>query len=137
MLTDNLFFQLHHAINRSDRAEEAAAAGQTTLINDCEVSAWRIQPDPDRQPDIGANAPAPASAADCFCSDSDFQKGTRVFSVIRDVVTAPTKNLGAACPVLTLKDQTCECAERKDCQLSEWSDWSTCSAECSGGVPML
>lgn len=54
---------------------------------------------------------------------------------LRQIITSPA-NGGKKCPDLfELKDcQMKECPDPMTCDLSQWTSWSACSAECGGGT---
>jgi hypothetical protein len=55
-------------------------------------------------------------------------------TVNRKVVVQPPDECGLRCPDLS---RTKKCNQRKcpvDCEMSEWSGWSKCTADCEGGV---
>jgi hypothetical protein len=55
-------------------------------------------------------------------------------TINRKVVVQPENECGIRCPDLS---RTKKCNQRKcpvDCEMSEWSGWSKCTAECEGGV---
>jgi len=54
--------------------------------------------------------------------------------IYRKVVVSPPDECGLRCPALS---RTKKCNQKKcpvDCEMSEWSGWSKCTAECEGGV---
>jgi len=54
--------------------------------------------------------------------------------IFRKIVVDPPDECGLRCPALT---RTKKCNQKKcavDCELSEWSGWSKCTADCEGGV---
>merc|ERR1719440_1116493 len=82
-------------------------AGRTELPEDCQVTDW----------DEG------------ICSATC---GGGMKTLTRKVSLAPKG--GAACPPLQLHLHCGETACPKDCEVSEWSGFSACSARCDGGV---
>jgi len=83
------------------------AAGRTELPEDCQVTDW----------DEG------------ICSTTC---GGGMKKLTRKVLLSPKG--GAACPPLTLMLKCGETACPKDCDVSQWSGWSACSAPCAGGI---
>jgi len=54
--------------------------------------------------------------------------------IYRKIVVDPPDECGLRCPALT---RTKKCNQKKcavDCEMSEWSGWSKCTADCEGGV---
>lgn len=82
--------------------------GHSVFIADCEVSPWTEQ--------------------ECSASCAG---GTRI--KVRSVVVHPS-TLGTECPPLAMQESCNEQACPIDCVLEDWSGWSSCSAECGGGV---
>eukprot|EP00747_Dinoflagellata_sp_TGD_P219491 gnl/TRDRNA2_/TRDRNA2_91604_c0_seq1.p1 gnl/TRDRNA2_/TRDRNA2_91604_c0~~gnl/TRDRNA2_/TRDRNA2_91604_c0_seq1.p1 ORF type:complete len:381 (-),score=79.28 gnl/TRDRNA2_/TRDRNA2_91604_c0_seq1:109-1251(-) len=90
------------------RAKLLEAAGESSLVTDCEVTPWR---------------------AGTTCS-ADCEGGN--MTLVRQVVVqaGPT---GASCPAL---EATVECNKAPcavDCVVGNWTGWSSCSVSCGGG----
>jgi len=90
------------------RGELSKMEGQNTFITDCEVTNWQEE--------------------DCSVSCGG---GTSVKT--RKIVVHPIGN-GMKCPPLQALMSCNMDPCPVDCVLGDWSGWSTCSAECSGGV---
>merc|ERR1719420_151439 len=102
--------QLHAEIcgARKIRKEIFKMSDLTALVSDCEVSDW--------------------VPGECTVTC-----GGGMQMLNRSVSIQPAYG-GAACPPLTM-DRTCNdfpCPV--DCEVDTWSGWSTCSADCGGGV---
>jgi len=80
---------------------------QTVFFQDCEVSDWKSQ--------------------ECSVTCGG---GTQIMT--RSITVYP--NGGAACPTLKSLQSCNEDACPVDCVLADWSGWSSCSADCGGGV---
>lgn len=92
---------------KSIRQELYKMEQSRTFIQDCEVSAWTPEE----------------------CSKPC---GNGVQNLMRQVVVPDDK--GAACPPLTMQHScnTQECPV--NCDMGEWSGWTSCSAKCGGGI---
>jgi len=92
---------------RTIREELKQMSGADTITQDCEVTDW--------------------AEGECSASCGG---GERTYE--RKVIVAADG--GAECPPLmeavACNDQDCP----QDCDLSDWEDWSGCSADCGGGV---
>lgn len=93
---------------RKIRAELYAMSGSRKFIQDCEVSEWMPE------------------QCNATC-------GGGVQSLKRQVVTIPTPE-GAGCPPLQMVRRCSEQACPVDCSVGQWSHWSSCTANCGGGV---
>ena len=50
-------------------------------------------------------------------------------------IIKPAENGGIACPIDLSENRLCNCqACPVNCEVSKWSDWSTCSKTCGGGI---
>jgi hypothetical protein len=88
-------------------------ASAMVQVEDCQVSDWRYD----------------ECSKACIEGDSD-QPGTQ--NVTRDVENPGYK--GAKCPPLRLT-QVCNTIQCPiDCHVEEWSEWSSCSTKCGGGI---
>jgi len=90
------------------RGELEKMEGQKTFITDCEVTDWQME--------------------DCSVSC-----GGGTMTKARKVVVHPVGK-GMRCPPL---EEEVSCNMKPcpvDCVLGDWSGWSSCSAECGGGV---
>jgi len=94
---------------RQLRAEVALQVSSvSTEIHDCEVSPW---------------IPGPCSKT---CGGGE--------QMLSRHITTAASSLGAPCPELTVRRA---CATRPcptDCQVSDWNEWSACSAACGEGT---
>lgn len=93
---------------RKVRLELYKMQGQEDKPQDCEVSAWT----PDECP--------------VTC-------GGGVQRLVRKMTVLPLSG-GANCPPLEMQRRCNEQFCPIDCELAEWSDWSSCSADCGGGI---
>merc|ERR1719162_485769 len=89
------------------RGELFKMKGYAIFITDCEVSEWTEG----------------ACSADC-------NGGTMKKS--RDIMVHPVG--GAACPPLEMVQSCNSHPCPVDCKLIDWEGWSSCSAQCGGGV---
>lgn len=89
------------------RGELYKQKGISMFITDCSVSEWRM--------------------AECSVSC-----GGGVLTKSRSIVVHPNK--GMACPPQVLKESCNTHPCPIDCVVGEWEGWSSCSAECGGGV---
>jgi uncharacterized protein YegL len=55
-------------------------------------------------------------------------------TISRKVVVAPTPECGLRCPSLSRQKKCNQIKCPVNCEMSEWSGWSKCTAECEGGV---
>jgi hypothetical protein len=89
------------------RQEMATQEGMTGQIVDCVVTGWTHE----------------ACSVSC---------GGGTQTLYRRIILHP--QLGAQCPPLAMarvcNDQPCPV----DCELNDWTEWSTCTADCGGGV---
>lgn len=89
------------------RGELLKMKGEEAFIQDCEVSEWVKQP----------------CSATCG--------GGKMIST-RSITLEPEG--GAMCPALRLEEDCNMESCPVDCVLEDWSGWSSCTAECGGGV---
>lgn len=85
-----------------------AEGGGQVFFQDCEVSDWTHGE----------------------CSVSCGGHGTQVMT--RDIIALPVQ--GARCPPLRVMQACGEEPCPVDCKMGDWSGWSSCTAECGGGV---
>lgn len=90
------------------RGELFKMANVTTFVQDCEVSSWT--------PD----------ACSVTCGGGTQLLTRRVLS--------PEANGGAQCPPLQMQRNCNEQPCPINCEVAEWSAWSSCTARCGGGV---
>lgn len=93
---------------RKVRAELLRMNNQDVFVQDCSVSSWIPQE----------------------CSVSC---GGGAQRLTRTIVSQPTAN-GAQCPPLSMQQACNEQLCPIDCDVTEFSEWSSCSAACGGGV---
>ena len=94
-----------------------------TEIVDCDVDNW-----------VGAKC-----TVECDNMCPAVPDATQVYACggwqqIARKIVVPSDECGLRCPALT---RTKKCNQKKcavDCEMSEWSGWSKCTAECEGGV---
>merc|ERR1719223_689891 len=93
-------------------------------IVDCDVDNW-----------VGQKC-----TVDCDDSCPEIPDATEVYEcggwqdIYRKVVVSPPDECGLRCPMLS---HTKKCNQKKcpvNCEMSEWSGWSKCTADCEGGV---
>merc|ERR1719198_2646113 len=93
-------------------------------IVDCDVDNW-----------VGQKC-----TVECDDSCPEVPDATEVYTcggwqhINRKVVVQPPDECGLRCPALS---RTKKCNQKKcpvDCEMSEWSGWSKCTADCEGGV---
>jgi len=97
----------------------------TSGIVDCEVGAW-VPRSCDKTCDD-----------DCDMLKDPFQcGGWKALSreKVIDPATSPKPDCGVKCPKLQQKRRCGQVKCPVDCKLSQWSGYSSCSAECGGGV---
>jgi len=103
---------------------ESSSACPGESIVDCEVDNWVGQK---CTVECDDDCPAVPDATEVYTCGG-WQ------TVNRKVVVQPPDECGLRCPDLS---RTKKCNQRKcpvDCEMSEWSGWSKCTADCEGGV---
>jgi len=90
------------------RAELFKVQKQTLFIQDCEVSAWVEE--------------------DCSVTCGGGRQ------ILTRTITVQPSNGGAACGPLQAEQSCNERVCPVDCEMEDWSEWSSCSADCGGGV---
>jgi len=90
------------------RGELSKMEGQNTFVTDCAVTEWQD--------------------GDCTtsCGGGEMIKTRKI--------TVHPVGAGMKCPPLQSKVSCNTAARPVDCVLDDWSGWSTCSAECGGGL---
>jgi len=104
---------------------ENSALCPTSGIVDCEVGAWVAQ------------SCDKACDDDCNTLKDPFQCGgwkTMRREKVIDPSSSPKPQCGVRCPALKQKRRCGQVKCPVDCKLSRWSGYSSCSAECGGGV---
>jgi len=93
-------------------------------IVDCEVDNWVGKKCTVTCDDACPAVPDPSEVYEC----GGWQE------IYRKTVVAPPDECGLRCPDLTRTKKCNQFACPVDCEMSEWSGWSKCTADCEGGV---
>jgi len=90
------------------RSELLAMSGAQTFVQDCEVSEWTPE-------------------------ECSVTCGGGVQKLKRSLVSIPSEG-GTQCPPLEMLRKCSQQACPEDCKVGAWSRWSSCTAQCGGGV---
>jgi len=103
---------------------ESSTTCPGTEIVDCDVDNWVAKKCTVECDDLCPAVPDATEVYEC----GGWQE------IFRKIVVDPPDECGLRCPALS---RTKKCNQKKcpvDCEMSEWSGWSKCTADCEGGV---
>jgi len=99
---------------------ETSTVCPTMSITDCDVDSW-----------ISAEC---SVSCDSTCPDPHDPYACGGWQQIHRKIVVPPDDCGLQCPELTRQKKCNQVKCPDDCELSEWSGWGKCSADCEGGV---
>jgi len=99
---------------------ETSTVCPSASINDCDVDAW---------------IPTECSVScDDHCPDPSDPYACGGWQQINRKVVVPPDSCGLQCPELARSKKCNQIKCPVNCEMSEWSGWSKCTADCEGGV---